>query len=690
MVASKINPVINYPESKTIDPEDIGHSSFVYEFDVSNGNTISVVLGKPKYTFTEKNVIYLPIYAISDDTVRSQIGVFEISPTKIVNLFKNGELDVSRLSFPVLYSFATEKYVAKLGADPSVYKTRVITSALPKVTIPNQPVVEVDVAPEKEEDRLFKVTAPVSKISAEKRDVEQTLEKGIFIIDKDRPNANTLVEETEPIADELRKDYRESAKNTWIEKHMKNNYYRIREVPGDGDCYFTCIRTAFEQIGRKTTVDKMRAILANEVTDELFQDLRNFYLHYEKIIKGIQSKMNGIQRSLKTLKKDAEKMVDKRPELIAKAKQYAEEFEQLRKERTAVERQRNEEIGYMKDIDTLDKYRAYVRTQSYWADEWAISTLERILNFKTIILSKESFDEGSVDNVMKCGEANAELVKRGTFTPEFYVMVSHTGNHYDLITYRDKYIFQFTEIPFDIKMLILNKCLEKNAGPYYLIQDFRNFKTRFGLDADEGRPIDYSDAEGNGDLYDDTIQFIIHPRASTEKVGPGKAEGEKIPRNHPYPFTQLIQTPEWRKKLDDQWTNLNIRIRGKTWSSVFHYTEGSKFRIGHPDIYEQFAIESNNPTSTNIADAKSHKKLMISGTTKRKTVKPDVDYVLGRDVEERDMALRHKFKDNMDMRELLLSTQNALLLRKPQYGEPAEPDMLLMRIRKELQMEEMR
>lgn len=121
MVASKINPAVNYTETKTIDPEDIGHSSPPYELDVFRGETISVVLGKPKYTFTEKNIIYFPIYAVSEDIVRSQIGVFEVNPMKITSVFRNGEIDVSRLSVPILYSFATEKYIQKLGANPSLY-----------------------------------------------------------------------------------------------------------------------------------------------------------------------------------------------------------------------------------------------------------------------------------------------------------------------------------------------------------------------------------------------------------------------------------------------------------------------------------------------------------------------------------------------------------------------------------------
>ena len=688
MVVSKINPAVIYPESKTIDPEDIGNTSYPYELDVYSGQTISVILGKPKYTFTEKNVLFLPIYAVTEDIVRSYIGVFEFEPIHIQNVFKHGEVDVSRLSRPVLFSFATESYIRKLGADPALFLTQTGSIVIPPIEPPR-----VDEPPQElaEEDARFKLTVPASKVSQEKRAAEATLENGVFTIDKNRESSNGLIEETETVADEIRKGYRESASNTWIEKYMKNNHYRISKVAGDGNCYFTSIINAFEHMGRKTTVDKLRAILANEATLELFNELRDNYLRYDTVIKQIQTKMNTIQTAQNKLKKEIKSSVNTLPDKIEQSKQNIEKFNRLKHERDEVKKNQTDDIGYMEHIQSLEDFRNHVKNYSYWADEWAISTLERILNFKTIILSEESFQSGSTENVMKCGILDAGLEQRGTFTPEFYVMVSHKGDHYDLITYRDKPIFRFSEIPYDIKMLILNKCLERNAGPYYIIEDFRNLKTRFGLDAEEGRPRDFSDENGNGDLYDDTVQFIIHSRAPNEKTKPGKvADDEKIPANKTVEFIPLSKIPEWRKKLDDTWmdTIRPIKIKRditRSWASVFHYLEGSKFRMGHPDIYAQFSIESGNPTASNLQLAKSHKQLEL-GATKR--LKPDVDYVLGRDAEERDAALRSKFKSDPEMRSLLLLTKNALLLKKIHYGQPAEPDMMLMQIRKELQSEE--
>ena len=76
MVLSNINQQVNYIEKKTIDPEDIGHESWFYEVEILDV-PIVIVLGKQKYTFSSKDIIYYPIYIVEDDTIKAQIGVFE-------------------------------------------------------------------------------------------------------------------------------------------------------------------------------------------------------------------------------------------------------------------------------------------------------------------------------------------------------------------------------------------------------------------------------------------------------------------------------------------------------------------------------------------------------------------------------------------------------------------------------------
>ena len=66
-----------------------------------------------------------------------------------------------------------------------------------------------------------------------------------------------------------------------------------------------------------------------------------------------------------------------------------------------------------------------------------------------------------MENVLHCGgEFSEHIKKKGTFKPKFYILTVHTGNHYKLVTYKDRRIFKFNEIPYDVKQLIKSKCME--------------------------------------------------------------------------------------------------------------------------------------------------------------------------------------------------------------------------------------
>ena len=75
-------------------------------------------------------------------------------------------------------------------------------------------------------------------------------------------------------------------------------------------------------------------------------------------------------------------------------------------------------------------------------------------------------------------------------------MADYNGSHYKLVTYKKKGILTFQEIPFDLKKLIVTKCLEKQAGTFSLIPDFMEFRKQVmdeepqGLDPDDTTDVD--------------------------------------------------------------------------------------------------------------------------------------------------------------------------------------------------------
>ena len=74
---------------------------------------------------------------------------------------------------------------------------------------------------------------------------------------------------------------------------MKNNFYNIVDNEGKGDCLFAVIRDAFAQVGKNTTVRKLRALVADEATDDIFEEYRKVYLEMTNELDEIDKKIKS-------------------------------------------------------------------------------------------------------------------------------------------------------------------------------------------------------------------------------------------------------------------------------------------------------------------------------------------------------------------------------------------------------------
>ena len=103
MVKSKLDPSIDYNETKSLDITDKDFDASIYESELFNIDII-IALGKPKYTYNEKNVIFIPVYLISNDKVVLQLGIYEIMSESLPNIIdEDGDIDIDLLSPPLLY-----------------------------------------------------------------------------------------------------------------------------------------------------------------------------------------------------------------------------------------------------------------------------------------------------------------------------------------------------------------------------------------------------------------------------------------------------------------------------------------------------------------------------------------------------------------------------------------------------------
>ena len=694
MVASKINSDVIYQEKRTIDPEDLRFESSLYEMDVF-GKSLVITLGKPKYSFSSKKIIFFPIYIVSkDNKIEAQIGVFEISENKALKVYDDdGDVDIEKLGSPLYYEFA-ERVTNRTKSDVIDYlqtwEKKGKTDERSVEQIERDLEKESEDQEESDEDDVMKLSSYKQVISSEKKNISKMLEKGIFTIDENTAQPLKLNEETKEQADQIKKEYKESSQNLWIHKFMKNLNYKIHEVENNGDCFFAVIRDAFKQIGHNTTVAKLRAILADEATDEIFKQYSTLYLELDGSIKEYEKEITDIKRTIeKDLKKRAEHAKGNKQELDSILAEV-EKQKTIRKDLISKINETNaiiaESIGIMGGIDSLEKFREYVQTTSYWADDWAISTIERKLNIKMIIFSEKSFLEGDEHSVLKCS-IGGQIDTNTEFSPNYYIMTTYSGNHYRLITYKNKNILAFSEIPYNVKTLIINKCIEKDAGIYYLIQDFRNLKSRLGIDPDTGKPDE--DDESTSDLYKNDTMFMFYHK-SEKSAKPGKGSGEKIPKEKMNEFINLARIENWRRKIDDSWDKGIFTIEGHRYASVEHYYQSSKFKKGFPDFSLLFSLDSDSEISKDVSLAKSaggktgkHKEKGKETVLRPKEVVIDNDFYGQRNKLERETGVRAKFTQNEDLKQLLLATKDAKLSHYV-VKQPPEQDDILMKIRNEL------
>ena len=697
MVVSKIHSKIIYEESVDIFPEDDEFESLVYPIEISfkghdktkSAKKYNIVFGKVREEKKKDGVIYFPIYLVINDEVAAKIGVLEIEPIKYAYILdENDDIDPDKITEPLFFNFINESFLKKYELDDEEEKEEDLAVETDEEYNPETGKFSAKKNNESQDKKdLFEIPQQEYKALTDEEQKPVTDKTQTFTIDQNLKTPALLTEESSQDASDLRKEYQETVQSNWINKFMENNEYKIQDNEGGGDCLFAVVRDAFAQIGHHTTVNKLRDLLAEHATDSIFQEYRQVFLSMENSIvendKKIKTFSDIYRDSKQKINKSGESLsqID-HSQLLEQAKHAKAEVKMLQNENHLNRELLRNEFGYMKEIDTLDKFQNYIRTSSYWADTWAITTLENKLNFKLIIFSEAAFNHGSHDSVLNCGEAIKEIQEQGTFTPNYYIMTSYSGDHYRLVLYKNKMILTYREIPYDVKTLIVNKCMERNSGIFYLIQDFKNLKAKIGLAADDGAPVNDEQDDFMDALYDKDIVFMYHSK-SQDEILPGKGSGETIPKDKTPLYKKLHKIKDWRRKLDDSWNKARFELDGHQWASVEHYYQASKFKKGFPDFYVLFSLDSKDSKfSEDVALAK------LAGGKKPteyrpKTVIIDPDFYGERNIQERMNALRNKFQQNVDLRELLFLTNPAKLTHFIRRS-PVEVDESLMRVRKEL------
>jgi len=662
MVLSKINKDVSYPELKSVDSSDIKMEANLYQLEIL-GSDVIIAVGNSKNTFEAENIMYFPVYLVKKNNKVIQIGVYEIKASDFITyLDDHNNLDVEKMDEPLIYTFVTSEMINKLKMEPDVPLRRV-----EKKTDEDS---DSDLEEEEKSGSEYNV---LYEIPEERRD--------IFILTKGVPIPAELVQETQKKAKEYKEKYHQEPGDVWIQKFMKNKNYSLVDNEAGGECLFATIRDAFSSIAQQTSVAKLRNKLSKEATEEVFLNYKEQFDMYNTTLLEDTNKIRELEAEYITLQQKFGSVIDRNEQkLISEnAKKVKAEHDRLVHEKK-VTSQMLHEYKFMKKVDTLEKFKAILKKCDFWGDTWAISTLERILNIKFIILSSESYRKEDTKNILNCGQLNDTILENtGMFNPEFYVIIDHTGDHYRLIGYKHKLIFKFGEIPYDIKNMISEKCLERNAGAFFIIPDFQKFKgTRQKAAL---KPVDYEDlseAKLRG-LYNDDVVFLFYSK-SNDKPLPGKGSGEKIPSDRLKEFTELATFPEWRKKLSNFWT-APFTLDNHHWASVEHYYQASKFKNENPHFYLSFSLDSGTDLSKDpqMAKAAGGKSGKLNGKQLRPDeVKVDADFFGKRHKKEMYDAQYAKFTQNEDLKKLLLATNEAKLTHHSRGAPPIVFEELML------------
>ncbi len=354
MIHSILEPTnIHYKSGYGIDEDDIEYNTSIYDYEW-NGIEMEIALGKIKYTYSKYGVLFCSIYLIVNDSPASRIGVFEIKESEILNSMDDDGMDMEKGNILI---FASTNYINRMlqkkAKKPSINIDK--TMDLGKTSLN---AVEVD--------DVMKLEIADTQISTGAVAAANIIGENIFTSDATVVVPPLLPDENQIDSDELTAEYKESPKNLWIETFSRNNKYSIVENEGKGDCFFAVVRDAFRQIGKQTTVKKIRAVLAKEVTNDLLVQYKTLYTNFLTEYQTINAEMNAIEKMNKEMKRRILNVTDKTEhrQILKDAAELTDRYKRLKENRSVTKSLLNDFL-YMQEINSIEQLQAFVMSYRY-------------------------------------------------------------------------------------------------------------------------------------------------------------------------------------------------------------------------------------------------------------------------------------------------------------------------------------
>jgi len=169
--------------------------------------------------------------------------------------------------------------------------------------------------------------------------------------------------------------------NEWIRDLTGDDDFAVKVSKGDGNCFYYSLVNALDN---EYTVKQLRDIVISNITENEYNDFKMFAQAGEPQYQYILNR----------------------------------------------------------ELDTYDKFRKFMRTKNYFADELSIEIIQKELNLRFIIINKRTND---IQRMIQDKKANKDT--------KYIILQYEDEIHYNLITYDGKKVFARSKIPKAILVL---------------------------------------------------------------------------------------------------------------------------------------------------------------------------------------------------------------------------------------------
>ena len=419
---------------------------------------------------------------------------------------------------------------------------------------------------------------------------------------------------------------------------MKDEKFTVIETSTNGDCFFDSICKALNSTEQepKCTVSQLRQIVADEINDAVFDDIK-----------------------------------------------FAHEINDAD----------FDDIKFAHKVQgTKIEFQDHIKTSDFWAEDFAIQYVANNKNLNLIIVRIDESDSISVTCLTPYDPKNVT-------TNSFIILNYYQNKHYNLVAYNKKQLFKTAdELPLQIQTLIVDFCMKGANTAFQKIPTLANLRASVKATAEDAAE-DAADAAAAEDKtggkqtqkgnQNKKVILVFHSKSSDNAL-PGKGPGEHMPPGGKnVEFTALSQIPNWRQKLSSSWVQ-SFTLDNKRWASVEHYYQACKFKRNNPSFYDNFSLDSETELSKDPKLAKSAGKqkatAAATSTAKKRTrnrrktlstrpshIVQDSDFYKS----ERNKKVMHdaqkaKFAQNDDLSDLLKATGDATLMHHRTNHSPVE------------------